>query len=302
MLYVNTNSCVRWAVGESDSFSVKVGVHQWLALSPLLFILVMDTITRVKVGDTLDLTVCQCCHAHCHYQRGTSRTSENIACSPQPLWPLSQCLEERVCWNLSQLELSSWSRAVFPLLGLTTTAWQQPWQWSEGSSKCSLDKMARCHGNPYMTNRCPPTSSPKSTGWWYTLLHCMVLNAGPIPQKSGKPPQHHGDEHPQAVSWDLPSGTHHKWGNAKMHEGGTHHWETVGAVPTMVSHLVCNDPDTVANVAYTLQVAGKHQHGPPKQRWMDCLKANIEYLGAKSADARDRRKWRTLIQGSRQTP
>ena len=46
MLYINATSHVRCAVGESDSFSVKVGVHQGLTLSPLLFILVSDTIMR----------------------------------------------------------------------------------------------------------------------------------------------------------------------------------------------------------------------------------------------------------------
>ena len=46
MLYINTNSHVRHATGESDNFLVKVGVHQGSALSPLLFILVMDSITK----------------------------------------------------------------------------------------------------------------------------------------------------------------------------------------------------------------------------------------------------------------
>ena len=46
MLHFNTNGHARYAAGESDSFSVKVGVHQGSALSPLLFTLMMDTITR----------------------------------------------------------------------------------------------------------------------------------------------------------------------------------------------------------------------------------------------------------------
>ena len=45
-LYQNTTSQARCAAGISKSFNIKVGVHQGSALSPLLFITVIDTITR----------------------------------------------------------------------------------------------------------------------------------------------------------------------------------------------------------------------------------------------------------------
>ena len=45
-LYVNTNSRVKTFIGTSKEFEIKVGVHQGSALSPLLFILVMEEATR----------------------------------------------------------------------------------------------------------------------------------------------------------------------------------------------------------------------------------------------------------------
>ena len=45
-LYVNTNSRVKTFTGTSKKFEMKVGDHQGSALSPLLFILVMEEATR----------------------------------------------------------------------------------------------------------------------------------------------------------------------------------------------------------------------------------------------------------------
>ncbi|KAK1784434.1 hypothetical protein P4O66_001576 [Electrophorus voltai] len=50
LLYVNTSSQVRCVAGMSDSFPVNIGVHQGSTLSPLLFILIMDTVTQDLQG------------------------------------------------------------------------------------------------------------------------------------------------------------------------------------------------------------------------------------------------------------
>ncbi|ETN78570.1 hypothetical protein NECAME_10267 [Necator americanus] len=46
LLYAKSTSVVRCAAGTSRPFPVQVGVHQGSSLSPLLFILCMDTITK----------------------------------------------------------------------------------------------------------------------------------------------------------------------------------------------------------------------------------------------------------------
>ncbi len=45
-LYVNSTSKVKTAAGVSEEFSIRVGVHQGSALSPLIFIVVMQEATK----------------------------------------------------------------------------------------------------------------------------------------------------------------------------------------------------------------------------------------------------------------
>ena len=50
-LFEDTSTVVRTGSGNSDSFKVKVGVHQGSVLSPLLFAIVMDVVTSTaRVG------------------------------------------------------------------------------------------------------------------------------------------------------------------------------------------------------------------------------------------------------------
>jgi hypothetical protein len=45
-MYEGAKTVVRTDDGDSESFAVKVGLHQGSVLSPLLFIVVMDVITK----------------------------------------------------------------------------------------------------------------------------------------------------------------------------------------------------------------------------------------------------------------
>jgi Reverse transcriptase (RNA-dependent DNA polymerase) len=45
-MYTNVVTCVRECDDESDTFPIKIGLHQRSALSPYIFTLVMDEITK----------------------------------------------------------------------------------------------------------------------------------------------------------------------------------------------------------------------------------------------------------------
>jgi Reverse transcriptase (RNA-dependent DNA polymerase) len=45
-MYTNVVTCVKACDGKSDIFSIKIGLHQGSALSPYIFTLVMDEITK----------------------------------------------------------------------------------------------------------------------------------------------------------------------------------------------------------------------------------------------------------------
>ena len=50
-MYNNVVTSVRTSDGDTDDFSIRIGLHQGSALSPYLFALVMDEVTRDIQGD-----------------------------------------------------------------------------------------------------------------------------------------------------------------------------------------------------------------------------------------------------------
>ena len=50
-MYNNVVTSVRTNDGNTDYFPIKIGLHQGSALSPYLFALVMDEVTRNRQGD-----------------------------------------------------------------------------------------------------------------------------------------------------------------------------------------------------------------------------------------------------------
>ena len=57
-MYEGSETVVRCAVGTTESFKVKVGLHQGSAFSPFLFAVIMDRLTNEKERTTMDDAIC----------------------------------------------------------------------------------------------------------------------------------------------------------------------------------------------------------------------------------------------------
>ena len=57
-MYEKSKTVVRCAIGTTESFKVKVGLHQGSALSPFLFAVIIDRLTGSKEKTTMDDAVC----------------------------------------------------------------------------------------------------------------------------------------------------------------------------------------------------------------------------------------------------
>ena len=58
-MYANARSHVRVGEGYSEEFEEKVGVHQGSVLNPLLFIIVLEALSRVPLWGPLGGPLCR---------------------------------------------------------------------------------------------------------------------------------------------------------------------------------------------------------------------------------------------------
>ena len=74
-LYDDSTTLVRCAVGVTERFDVKVGLHQWSALSPCLFAVVMDRMTdEIREEAPYTLFMPRPCSTVCEAWRASTRS------------------------------------------------------------------------------------------------------------------------------------------------------------------------------------------------------------------------------------
>ena len=51
-----------------------------------------------------------------------------------------------------------------------------------------------------------------------------------------------------------------------------------------------------------MEVPGRRRRGRPKTRWKDCVRRDMEWIGLRKEDARDRNKWKKVLKNHYSDP
>ena len=55
------------------------------------------------------------------------------------------------------------------------------------------------------------------------------------------------------------------------------------------------EDDYVGRRVMEMRMPGQRKRGRPKRRWLDCIKEDMEAVGASPEDTQDRKRWRRLV-------
>ncbi|KAK6739505.1 hypothetical protein RB195_008163 [Necator americanus] len=268
LLYAKPTSVVRFAAGTSRPFPVQVGVHQGSSLSPLLFILCMDTITKeiqkqhpwtllfaddvmlaAESRDDLQKQVQSWKDQLQQYglRLNTSKT-EYMECGPR--------IEDGSI-RVDGTELNKVN--CFKYLGSKVTSTgdidQEVEDLQDGCASCC---------------ECWPTTKALER-----VLHAMEM---------------------RMLRWTIGVTLKEKVSNDTVRS-------IFGVVPITekmkearlrwFGHVLRREEDSVAQTALKLDVSGVRPRGRPKIRWLDRVKLDMIDAHLCTADAMDRTKWKT---------
>uniref|UniRef100_A0A914WD71 Reverse transcriptase domain-containing protein n=1 Tax=Plectus sambesii TaxID=2011161 RepID=A0A914WD71_9BILA len=303
ILYANKTSAVRCPAGTSEPFPITVGVHQGSALSPLLFILCMDTVSA-------DL---QTPHPW------TLLYADDVLIASETRQELERLVDK---WN-SRLDRHGLR------LNTDKTEYMETGQQTHGTISVNgqqlkkvtefkyLGSILRSDGDSY-----PDARAHVNAAWtkWRQVTGVLCDRRMPTTIKGKiyktvvRPVAMYGSEcwaattrHEQALHamemkmlrWPL--------GLTRLdHVMNVDVRRRMGVAPITTKmrearlrwfgHVVRSAEGTVANTAYHLSPPGRRPRGRPKKRWMDCMKEDMRALQLTPEDAQDRVKWKKACQ------
>ena len=299
LLYRNVTSAIRGPVGTSPSFTINVGVHQGSALSPLLFVLCMDTVTAdlqsphpwtLLYADDVLLAAEE--RQELEHQTREWKTqldkngmrlnikkTEYMECGAQGDETINiggEDLKKTTQFNYLGSIITTEGNTLPDARSRVNAAWMK-WRQVTGVL-CDRRMPNRLKAKVYKTvvrpvalygSECWPTISKHEQA-----LHTMEM---------------------RMLRWSLGLTRLNRIRNdevrrrmevapitEKMREGRLRWY----------GHVVRSSEHSVASTAMRLNPQGRRPRGRPKMRWMDRIKEDMRNVKVTTEDAHDRAKWR----------
>ncbi|EYB87852.1 hypothetical protein Y032_0256g368 [Ancylostoma ceylanicum] len=302
ILYADPRSRVQAAAGTSAEFPISVGVHQGSALSPLLFILVMDAITRdlqrpapwtLLYADDVMLASEQ----KEDLQRQTQAWSERLA---RFGLRLNVKKTEYMTTNLDELSTiqvdgNDLRRTdYFKYLGSTLSA----------DGNLAHEVVARVNATwlkwRSMTGVLCDKNIPDrfKSKVYRAVVRSVALYGAECWPATKEVERRLSVMETKMLRWTAGVTRADRIRNEKISE-------RFGIAPIAdklretrlrwYGHVLRANEDTICKVGLDLEVPGKRPKGRPKQRWLDTLHADLKHVGVHPDQAHDRAKWRQKI-------
>ena len=302
-MYDGSKTMVRCAVGTTKAFSVQVGLHQGSALSPFLFTVVMDQLTKgirreapwtMMFADDIVLT------SECKAQLESDLECWRHALESRGL-RISRTKTEYLCGNKKDVQSPIKLNGTdvpetddFKYLGSTI----------QSNGECGREIKKRVQAGWYSWRRmssllCDRRISARLKG----KIHRTVV----------RPAMMYGLE---TVAMTKRQGTELEVAEMKMlrFDLGITRMDMIRntfirgslQVAPMGSkmrearlrwygHVRRRDSDYVGQRVLKMELPGKRKRGRPKRRYMDALVEDMRAVGAQEVDTQDRIKWRQII-------
>ena len=308
LLYTNTNSRVRCAAGTFGSFPVKVGVYQGSALSPLLFIIAIDTITRdlqreapwtLLYADDVELAATTREELQDQVKAWNDRPSQfglrlntakteymETGLSNSTIHVNDQELTKVNCFRYLGSRLQNTGGIDLEVHARISATWMR---WKEVTGVlCDRKMPTRLKSKIYRTV-VRPVALYGTECWPMTKaaehrLHVMEM---------------------RMARWTLGiSLLDHLTNDEIRRQLGI---TTIGDKMRenrlrWYGHVRRAAPSSIAGAAYNVGVDGQRPRGRPKQRWQDTINADMKTIHLRPDDAFNRVKWRGMIRRADPAP
>ncbi|EYC25573.1 hypothetical protein Y032_0011g1280 [Ancylostoma ceylanicum] len=300
MLYSRPTSVVRCAAGTSKPFPVQVGVHQGSALSPLLFILCVDAITRdiqkphpwcLLYADDVMLAAetreelqeevqlwkerlqrygLRLNIAKTEYMECGAKIEDGTICVD------GNNLKKVECFKYLGSRITSTGDVLPDAYGRANSAWMK-WRTTTGIL-CDKKMPIRLKSKVYRTV-VRPVALYGTECWAATKVTKQVLHTMEM----------------RMLRWSMGLTLKDRVSNEMVRSA-------FGVAPIIdkmrearlrwFGHVLRREGGSVAKTALTLEVKGVRPRGRPKTRWLDCVKTDMAEVQLTTRDANNRNKWK----------